>query len=98
MFPLYRESEIDQRTNGPVNAHLISGPSKRTNIQNLKKQGQKMTLSFNTHLLSLPKSIICSCLHLQIIRPLAAIVSEISTVFPFSYRKSEITKFDLDVK
>ena len=30
--------------------------------------------------------------------PLAAIVSEISTVFQFSYRKAQITKFDLNVK
>ena len=27
----------NQRTNGPVNAHLISWPSKAQNIQNLKK-------------------------------------------------------------
>ena len=27
---------IDQRTNGPVNAHLISWPSKAQNIQNLE--------------------------------------------------------------
>ena len=27
----------DQRTNGPVNAHLISWPSKAQNIQNLEK-------------------------------------------------------------
>ena len=27
---------IDQRTNGPVNAHLISWPSKEQNIQNLE--------------------------------------------------------------
>ena len=27
---------INQRTNGPVNAHLISWPSKAQNIQNLK--------------------------------------------------------------
>ena len=27
----------DQRTNGPVNAHLISWPSKAQNIQNLGK-------------------------------------------------------------
>ena len=30
------EPGIDQRTNGPVNAHLISWPSKAQNIQNLK--------------------------------------------------------------
>ena len=27
---------INQRTNGPVNAHLISCPSKAQNIQNLE--------------------------------------------------------------
>ena len=27
----------NQRTNGPVNAHLISWPSKAQNIQNLEK-------------------------------------------------------------
>ena len=32
-FPLVL---INQRTNGPVNAHLISWPSKAQNIQNLK--------------------------------------------------------------
>ena len=28
--------KINQRTNGPVNAHLISWPSKAQNIQNLE--------------------------------------------------------------
>ena len=28
--------KINQRTNGPVNAHLISWPSKATNIQTLE--------------------------------------------------------------
>ena len=32
-----RRSSTDQRTNGPVNAHLISWPSKAQNIQNLEK-------------------------------------------------------------
>ena len=31
------EAMVNQRTNGPVNAHLISWPSKAQNIQNLKK-------------------------------------------------------------
>ena len=40
-----------QRTNGLVNAHLISGPSKsKKHIKPGKKQGQEMTLTFNTHL------------------------------------------------
>ena len=37
-------------------------------------------------------------MHLQIFRPLAAMVFEFSTVFPFSYRKNKITKFDLAIK
>ena len=35
---------------------------------------------------------------LQTFRSLAAIVSEKSTVFTFSYRKAYVTKFDLAVK
>ena len=42
----------NQRTNGPVNAHLISWPSKAQDIQNLEKQGQEMTLTFYTHITS----------------------------------------------
>ena len=34
MFKL-EEKKKNQRTNGPVNAHLISWPSKAQNIQNL---------------------------------------------------------------
>ena len=40
----------NQRTNGPVNAHLISWPSKAQNIQNLEIYGKEMTLTFNTHI------------------------------------------------
>ena len=40
----------NQRTNGPVNVHLISWPSKAQNIQNLKIYGKEMTLTFNTHI------------------------------------------------
>ena len=32
-----QEDMRNQRTNGPVNAHLISWPSKAQNIQNLEK-------------------------------------------------------------
>ena len=39
-----------------------------------------------------------SCLHLPFFRSQAAIVSEKSTVFTFSYRKAEVTKFDLAIK
>ena len=42
--------ELNQRTNGTVNAHLISWPSKAQNIQNLEIYGKEMTLTFNTHL------------------------------------------------
>ena len=38
------------------------------------------------------------CLLLQTFKSLAAIVSEKSTVFTFSYRKAYVTKFDLSVK
>ena len=38
------------------------------------------------------------CLLLQTFRSLAAIVSEKSTVFTFSYRKAYVTKFDLAIK
>ena len=48
-----------------------------------------MSLTLNTHF-----NLLLSCMYL----PLAAIVSEISTVFLFSYRKALVTKFDLDVK
>ena len=41
---------INQRTNGHVNAHLISCPSKAQNIQNLEIYGKEMTLTFNTHI------------------------------------------------
>ena len=38
------------------------------------------------------------CQFLLTFRSLAAIVSEKSTVFTFSYRKAQVTKFDLAVK
>ena len=38
------------------------------------------------------------CLLLQTFRSLAAIVSEKSTVFTFSYRKAYVTKFDPAIK
>ena len=40
----------NQRTSGPVNAHLISWPTKAQNIQNLEIYGKEMTLTFNTHI------------------------------------------------
>ena len=43
-------SRINQRTNGPVNAHLISWPSKAQNKQNLKIYGKEMTLTFKTQI------------------------------------------------
>ena len=43
-------SELNQRTNGPVNAHLISWPGKSTkHTKPGKKYGKEMTLTFNTH-------------------------------------------------
>ena len=38
------------------------------------------------------------CLLLPTFRSLAAIVSENSTVFTFSYRKAYVTKFDIAIK
>ena len=38
------------------------------------------------------------CLFLQTFKSLAAIVSEKSTVFTFSYRNAQVTKFDLATK
>ena len=38
------------------------------------------------------------CLLLQTFTSLAAIVSEKSTVFTFSYRKAYVTKFDIAIK
>ena len=40
----------NQRTNGPVNAHLIPWPSKAQNIQTWKIYDKEMTLTFNTHI------------------------------------------------
>ena len=45
-------SNNNQRTNGPVNAHLISWPSKAQNIQIWKIYGKEMTLTFYTHITS----------------------------------------------
>ena len=39
-----------------------------------------------------------SCLHLPTFRSQGSIVSAKSTVFTFSYRKAEVSKFDLAVK
>ena len=75
----------NQRTNGPVNAHLISWPSKAQNIQNLENIWLRNDLDLqylHTFIISI------SCLHLPTIRSQATIVSEKSTVFTFSYRKA----------
>ena len=47
---------LDQRTNGPVNAHLISGPSKSTKHT---KPGKNPERTFNTHLLSFTELVVC---------------------------------------
>ena len=46
----YEEDPINQRTNGPVNAHLISWPSKAQEYKTWKIYGKEMTLTFNTHI------------------------------------------------
>ena len=75
----------NQRTNGPVNAHLISWPSKAQNIQNLENIWLRNDLDLqysHTFIISI------SCLHLPTFRSQAAIVSEKSTDFTFSHRKA----------
>ena len=75
----------NQRTSGPVNAHLISWPSKAQSIQNLENIWLRYDLDLQySH--TLINSI--SCLHLPTFRSQAAIVSEKSTVFTFSHRKT----------
>ena len=46
-----------QRTNGPVNARLISWPSEAQNLENI--YGKEMTLTFNTHILSFTQLVVC---------------------------------------
>ena len=72
------------RTNGRVNAHLISWPSKAQNIQNLENIWLRNDLDLqNSHTFI----ISTSCLHLPTFRSQAAIVSEKSTVFTFPIEK-----------
>ena len=56
--------------------------------------------SRNDHDLQYSHTFIYSirCLLLQTFRSLAAIVYEKSTVFTFSYRKAQVSKFDLALK
>ena len=53
------ENSINQRTNGPVNAHLISC-TKAQNIQNLENISKEMTLTFNTQIPSYIQLDVCS--------------------------------------
>ena len=81
---MFKEKIINQRTNGPVNAHLLSWPSKAQNIQNLENIWLRNDLDLqysHTFIISI------RCLHLPTFRSQAAIVSEKSTVFTFSHRK-----------
>ena len=74
----------NQRTNGPVNAHLIFWLSKTQNIQNLENIWIRNDLDRQysyTFIISI------SCLHLPTFRSQAAIVSEIHC-FHFSHRKA----------
>ena len=50
---------LNQRTNGPVNAHLISWPSIAQNIQNLEIYGKEMTLTYNSHIPSFTQLVDC---------------------------------------
>ena len=75
-------SQSNQRTNGPVNAFLVY---KAQNIQKLENIWYRNDLDLQ-YLHTFINSI--SCLHLPTFRSLAVIVSEKSTVFTFSHRKT----------
>ena len=86
MMVLYNiKNNKNQRTNGSVNAHLISPHTKAQNIQNLENIWSRNDLDLQySH--TFINSIMC--LLLLPFRSLAAIVSEKYTVFTFSYRKA----------
>ena len=77
----------NQRTNGPVNAHLISWPTKAQNIQNLENIWFRNDLDLQySH--TFINSI--NCLHLPTFRSQAAIVSEKASVFTFPIEKPNL--------
>ena len=87
-----RRVNSNQRTNGPVNAHLISWPSKAQNIQNLeniRKRNDPNLQYSHTFINSI------SCLHLPTFRSLAAMVSEKSTVSLFPIEKPKLPNLTL---
>ena len=57
------EIRFNQRTIGPVKAHLISWPTQAQNIQNLEKYGKEMTLTFNTHIPSKTQLVVFTFSH-----------------------------------
>ena len=77
------KTKLNQRTNGPVNAHLY-GLGKHKTYKTWKIYCKEMTLTLNIHTFI----ISISCLHLPTFMSQAAIVSEKSTVFTFSRRKA----------
>ena len=87
------QKKLNQRTNGPVNAYLISWPSKAENIPGKYMVKNDLDLQYSHTFIN---SI--SCLHLPTFRSHAAIVSEKFLVFTFSHRNALVTKFDLAVK
>ena len=74
-------------------------------MQNLVKNGpvvsekNKFQYSYGNDLdLECSHINLISCLHLPTFKSQAAMVSEKSTVFTFSYRNAQVSKFDLAVK
>ena len=65
-----------------------------------KDLGRRSRNDFNLHMFIYKYTFInsISCLYLLTLRSQAAIVYEKSTVLTFSYRKAQISKFDLAVK
>ena len=77
---------FNQRTIGPVNAHLLSWPGKAQNIQNLENIWKRNDLDLqysHTFIISI------SCLHLPTFGSQAAIVSEnpLFSLFPIGKPK-----------
>ena len=76
--------KTDQSTNGPVNAHLISGPSIITNIQNPDKVAEQTLTLINNN--SLINSF--SLLYQHDSRSQDAIMSKESIIVTFSHIKA----------
>ena len=75
---------------------------RKQKVMDERTDGQTDGRTDNVKTVYPPTNTVCggiiSCLHLPTFRSLAVIVSEKSTVFTFSHRKTYVTKFELAVK